>query len=191
MKKLLMFLGFAVVVLLLGSCASADPGESIPDWVLNPPLVSDGYYGVGYAKQSTLPLSIKLAETRARADIANQIRVTIQEVVSSYAQESGVGSETQLLEFVEVATRQVTDQAVSGAVIVNRHVMNDGGVWVMGKYDTNSMRNLVAQAVEDTADQFSRSEAAAFSEWKAKQAFEYMDTILDTSPPRSNPVSRD
>ncbi len=191
MKRTAVFIGLALIAVLLGSCATPDPGETLPDWVLNPPVVSDGYYGVGYAKQSTLPLSLKLAETRARADIANQIKVTIQEVVSSYSQESGVGNETQLLEFVEVATRQVTDQAVSGAVIINRHPMNDGGVWVLGRYDTNSMKNLVAQAIEDTADRFSRSEAAAFSEWKAQQAFQYMDTVLDQAPPQSNPVRND
>ncbi len=190
MKKLSIVLVAAVSLVLFASCMTGPNGERVPDWVLNPPVVSDFYYGVGYADQANLTLSKRVAETRGRADIASQIEVTIQEVVSIYTQESGTGDESQLIEFVEVATRQITDQTVAGAVVHSMHLMDDGGVWVLIAYDIEAAKHFVAEAIEAAAREFARTEEAAFSEWKAGQAFAYMDQLLDTNPPRSKPVTR-
>lgn len=190
MKKIALLSLVVITVALLGSCASWD-SRDLPEFVKNPPVVSDGFYGVGYAKQANLQLSIKVAETRARSDIANQIGVTIQEIVQLYSQESGVGNDTQVLEFAEIVTRQVTDQIVEGAVMVSRHPMNDGGVWVLAKYDTNRFKEVISEAVQQTAETFSRTEEAAFTEWKAEKAFDYMNDILKNNPTQSSPVTED
>jgi len=205
MKRIMVMLFLVLALVLFSSCTTqpvpevveAEPAQeqtktqlstTLPDWVLNPPAATDGYFGVGYAQQTTLALSIKVAETRARADIASQIRVTIQEVVQIYSQESGVGNSKQVMDFVEIATKQVTDQTVSGVSIVSRHPLEDGGVWVLATYDTNALKEIVAKTVEKTAKEFAVSEEAAYAEWKAQNAFEYMDELLSTNPPQSTPI---
>ena len=190
MKRCSVVLAVAVALVLIASCATGPDGERVPEWVLNPPVVSDFYYGVGYANQANLTLSKRVAETRARADIASQIEVTIQEVVSIYTQEAGTGDSSQLIEFAEVATRQITDQSVAGAVVHSMHLMDDGGVWILAVYDIEAAKAFVAEALETAAREFARSEEAAFSEWKASQSFAYMDQLLNTNPPRSKPVTR-
>lgn len=196
MKKSLVLITIIITVAFLFSCAGgAEPAPKeaeqkvdtadYPDYVVNPPQSGDAIFGVGYAKQSTLPLSIKVAETNARADIANQIETQIQSAVTSYMQEAGVGEDTQTIEFVESITRQVTDTMLSGAITVQRNPMEDGGVWVLMKYGKDNF----LEAFEDVAEGFERNENAAFAEFKAAQALEKLQYETDNNPTKSEPVT--
>ena len=184
MKKITIVLLVVMVALFAVSCASApakvvEPKKSnLPDFVLNPPMATDAIYGVGYAKQSTMALSIKVAETNARADIASQIETTIQEAITAYAQEAGVDDNTQLISFVETITRQITDTTLSGATPQSRSPMDDGGVWVLMVYG----KEALIDSFEDVAKEFERNEDAAFAEFKAAQALEKLDYQLTNNP---------
>lgn len=196
MKKIKVILLVLMVALFAVSCAStpesapepakvAEPKKSnLPDFVLNPPMATDAIYGVGYAKQSSVALSIKVAETNARADIASQIKTTIQEAITAYAQEAGVDNNTQLISFVETITRQITDTTLSGATPQSRAPMEDGGVWVLMVYGKDSL----SDSFEDVAKEFERNEDAAFAEFKAAQAIEKLDYQLSNNPTVSKPV---
>lgn len=190
MKKITIALLVVMVALLAVSCASAPPApvepkkSNLPDFVLNPPMATDAIYGVGYAKQSTTALSIKVAETNARADIASQIETTIQEAITAYAQEAGVDENTQLISFVETITRQITDTTLSGATPKSRVPMDDGGVWVLMVYS----KNALIDSFEEVAAGFERNEDAAFAEFKAAQALEKLDYQLANNPTVSKPV---
>lgn len=192
MKKITVALLIVMVVLFAISCASApapaqvvEPKKSnLPDFVLNPPMATDAIYGVGYAKQSSMALSIKVAETNARADIASQIETTIQEAITAYAQEAGVDDNTQLISFVETITRQITDTTLSGATPQSRAPMDDGGVWVLMVYGKDSL----IDSFEDVAKEFERNEDAAFAEFKAASALEKLDYQLANNPTVSKPV---
>ncbi len=194
MKKLAIFLMVLVVGMFVVSCASkpapaAAPAPApknnsdLPDFVLNPPMATDAIYGVGYAKQSTMSMSIKVAETNARADIANQIKTTIQAAVTSYAQEAGVDKNTQTIKFAETITRQITDTTLSGAIVKSRVPVKDGGVWVLMVYSKDSL----IKSFDDTAKKFERNEDAAFANFKADQALQKLDYQLKNNPTQSVP----
>ncbi len=191
MKKITIALLVIMVALFAMSCASApapvaveQDKSGLPDFVLNPPMATDAIYGVGFAKQSTMALSIKVAETNARADIASQIETTIQEAITAYAQEAGVDENTQLISFVETITRQITDTTLSGATPKSRVPMDDGGVWVLMVYG----KDALIDSFEDVAEGFERNEDAAFAEFKAAQALEKLDYQLANNPTVSQPV---
>ena len=196
MKKLTIALFIVVAASFAISCASApapapapvavaEPDKSgLPDFVLNPPLATDAIYGVGYAKQSTMALSIKVAKTNARADIASQIQTTIQEAITSYAQEAGVDDNKQLISFVETITRQITDQTLSGAAPKSLQPMDDGGVWVLMVYGKEALKD----SFKDVAEGFERNEDAAFAEFKASQAIDKLDYQLANNPTVSTPT---
>ena len=196
MKKITIALLIAMVVLFAVSCASApapapapaaqveQKKSNLPEFVLNPPLATDAIYGVGYAKQSTQALSIKVAKTNALADIAAQIQTTIQEAITSYAQEAGVDDNTQLISFVETITRQITDQTLSGAATKSLAPMDDGGVWVLMVYG----KEALIDSFDEVAKEFERNEDAAFAEFKAAQAIEKLDYQLANNPTVSKPV---
>jgi LPP20 lipoprotein len=191
MKKLVLVLMIVLIAGFAISCASApapvaveSDKSGLPDFVLNPPMATDAIYGVGFAKQSTMALSIKVAETNARADIASQIETTIQEAITAYAQEAGVDDNTQLISFVETITRQITDTTLSGATPKSRVPMDDGGVWVLMVYG----KDALADSFEEVAEEFERNEDAAFAEFKAAQAIEKLDYQLANNPTVSTPT---
>ena len=191
MKKLTIALLIVVVAFFAISCASApkpaaqvEPKKSnLPDFVLNPSIATDAIYGVGYAKQSSQSLSIKVAKMNARADIASQIETTIQEAITSYAQEAGEGENTQLINFVETITRQITDQTLNGAASKRLQPMEDGGVWVLMVYGKEALKD----SFEEVAKEFERNDAAAFAEFKASQAIDKLDYQLANNPTVSEP----
>jgi len=197
MKKIGIVLMILIAGLFVVSCASKpapapapvpskgaeDTNSGLPDFVLNPPMATDAIYGVGYAKQSTMPMSIKVAETNARADVANQLKTTIQAAVTSYAQEAGVDDNTQTIKFAETITRQITDTTLNGATVKSRVPMKDGGVWVLIVYSKESL----VKSFDETAKKFERNEDAAFANFKADQALQKLDYQLKNNPTQSTP----
>jgi hypothetical protein len=194
MKKSVLILFAIAAVALLFSCASApqekepEKKSNLPEFVINPPLADDAIYGVGFGDQSTPSLSIKVAEANARADIANQIEAQIKSAVTSYTQESGVDDETQVINFAEQVTRQVTDTTLKGARTKQRAIMDDGSVWVLMQYSKNSFLEAFEQAAEETAEEFKRNESAAFANFKADQALEQLEYETENNPTKSEPV---
>jgi hypothetical protein len=191
MKKLgLVLLAVLVAATIIGCAGGAEPAQvtpatsNLPDFVINPPMATDAIYGVGYAKQSSLPLAIRVAEANARADIAAQIEATIQAAVISYAQEAGVDGNNQVINFAESITRQITDTTLAGAGTKERAIMDDGGVWILMEYSKDGL----IKSFEDVAEEFERNEDAAFAEFKAAQALEQLDYQLQNNPTQSSPV---
>lgn len=130
-RKSICFL-IITAVLFSVSCTSAPVGmeeSNIPSILLEPPVSANGPIGVGYAKLPSIALSIKVAETIARADIASQVKTTIQEAITAYAREAGIDDNTQLISFVEKITSQITDTTLNSAIIKSRDLMDDGGIW--------------------------------------------------------------
>ena len=179
MKRLVLTVLVILSVLLVFSCGSNNSG--LPDFVMNPPTADDVFYGVGYGNQTNDNLSITVAKTNARADIARQINTVIQASVTDYAQEAGVDDNTQVISFVESVTREITDQKLSGAKQIQMEKDKDGGFWVLMEYDTAAMKEMVTEA-------FQRNEDAAFAEFKAAQAIEKLDYQLENNPTVSEPV---
>lgn len=191
MKRLGLLAMAVLMAVMLVACASApapDPApkndSNLPDFVLNPPMATDAIYGVGYAKLSNQALAINAAKANARADIAAQIEAQIQSSLVSYAQEAGVDDNTQVINFTESITRQITDTTLQGASTKQMQPMEDGGVWVLMEYSKEGF----LESFEEVAEEFERNEDAAFAEFKAAQALEKLDYQLANDPTTSSPV---
>lgn len=183
MKRLVPFVFLILAAAAIMGCATSEKvvKTGLPDFVLNPPVADDAFYGVGYGRQSTFQLSKTISMTNARADIARQIETSIQAAVISYAQEAGVDDNTQTISFAETITREITNTRLTGATPERFEQDDDGGVWVLMSYPKNSL-------MEAAEELFTRNEDAAFAEFKAAQAMEMLDAQIANNPPSSEPV---
>ena len=177
-----------LLTLSMASCAGSDEGgmtekeiEELPDWVMNMEIAEDALYGIGYAKMSSLNTSRTTALARARTDLSFQIEATIQSMMTDYQQEAGVDDNTQVINFVESVSKQLTNNVLGGLTPDKMAVMKDGGVWARIVYKKN-------QFIDDSEEAFVRNEDAAFAEFKAEQAAEKLAAELENNPPQSNPV---
>jgi len=182
-------IGIAMIVLAaiaLSSCASKDAEEptgppqrkDFPDFFLSPPTPEDQFVGLGMAKLSDDNLSRTTALARARADIAAQVAVSVQTMLTDYAQESGADGETQTLTFVERVSKEVADIELQGAITKEQYPANDGTWYIMVYFPRAAM-------IDSVGEVFSRNEDAAFSEFKAQQALERLNAEVENNPPRS------
>jgi PBP1b-binding outer membrane lipoprotein LpoB len=128
-----------IAALVMTGCASAPEEGSagpperrdLPEFFLNPPQPEDQFVGLGMAKLQDDNLSRTTALARARADIAAQVAVSVETMLTDYAQESGADNNTQTLTFVERVTKEVADIELRGAVTKEQYPSNDGTWYVM------------------------------------------------------------
>lgn len=197
MKKIIIIglIALMAVVFVFSSCASkgaatppAVQKRSLPEFFLSPPSPEDQYVGLGLARMSDNSLSRAAALARARRDIATQISVKVQSMLTDYAQESGTTENTQLITFVEKVAKEVTDMELKGAVTKQQEMGNDGTWYVMVWYPKNAL-------LQDVNQVFQRNEAAAFAEFKAQQALDRLNAELENDPPKSagvdSPVNKE
>lgn len=183
MKTRLLILLITLISIL--SCKTAEMDiKELPDFVLNPPISADLIYGVGFGNKSTPSMSMKVAETNARLDIANQIETSIQASMTDYIQEAGVDDVSQTTSFIESITKQITDTTVNGATPIQRVAMDDGGWWILMSYD----KAVLTKSFSNALDSFSNSEEALFAEFKATEALDRLNAELEDNPTKSSPV---
>jgi hypothetical protein len=152
-----------------GDSPAAQAGA--PDWYLNPPQAEDAMYGVGSANMSSLDTSRTMAISRAREDIAFQMNAQIEAAIVDYAQEAGVDDNNQVVTFVENISRQVTEATLQGTRPEEVEQGPDGTIYALVSFPKANYRQAASEA-------FERNEDAAFAEFKAEQALEYLDGEL-------------
>jgi hypothetical protein len=189
-KKILALLGALVLVsALFVSCgsepevkapaAAATPtpqiigkeGIPMPAWVNTTPKDAENFYAVGYAKKSSKQISITAAEQDSRDQISRWIGTSVKNALTNYTNESGEAANVQTLSYFENISKQVSDQTVVGVERNEVWVDQDGGVYVLEAFPKANMN----KSFEEVSNTFVRNEAAAFSEFKAKDALTFLD----------------
>lgn len=154
-----------VFILIIGcSNAPQNSAPSMPSWAMNIPT-NEGYlYGVGSSKKQNPQLGRTAAIGLARDEIARSLEVKVSSMFKNFMQESGIGENAQALEFTETVTKQVTSTTLSGSIVSQVEIMNDGTVWALVELNLDQVKN----AAIDQA----KKEEALFNEFKANQSFD-------------------
>ncbi|GHU91273.1 hypothetical protein FACS189476_11890 [Spirochaetia bacterium] len=171
MKKFSVSFLLALTATLVVGCASAPPSSNIPDFVLNPPIRDDVMIGIGRAGNQNEQLSLQMADSRARQDIAFQLSAQVQAMITDYAREAGTIAEATALQLSETVGRQLTNTTLNGARPEKREKTPDGTWWVMVTYPKAEAAKTAASLID--------SEAARYAEFKAMEATKLMDAQLD------------
>jgi len=188
-KKALILLS-VVAMLFVVSCGSEPEvtnnekeinksGRDLPEWFLFPPQAKDAIYGIGSHQSKDISIAREVAMTRARADIAKQVSVSVQTMLTDYFQEAGVEDDKQSIEMVEKITKEVADIEINGATPEKYYVSDEDIVYVLVKYPLN---NFIEEQV---AEVFQRNESAAFAEFKSQQALDRLNAEVANNPPAS------
>ena len=179
MKKILRTFFVIFAVLFVASCASNKgsrdvgiEGEKRPDWVKKMGMKSDGvfHYEVGYGKMSNYATSSKRAEMDARNKVAFWVETNVEAVLKAYSQDAGVGDDMEVIQFMEDVSKQTAKVSLSGVEIEDSWEDAEGGVYVLVSYPVDK----AGAELDNQLKAFQRSEAAAFADFKAQEAFKQM-----------------
>ena len=176
--KYVLFLIAAVALLVSCATARKPPLTDIPGFYLNPPTAEDAIYGVGDANMASHSLSLSTAKARATNDIARQVEVVVKSAITDYAQQAGAGRNEQVINFVEIISRQIVEVELRGLRTIEVATGRDGTIYVLMEYP-------IRQFLTDAQTAFTRHEDAAFAEFKAAQALERLNYELQNNPPRA------
>ena len=140
------------------SACSSTPKETVnplPDWVANPPKDNRYLYGVGSAQVTEdITVAFDLATKQANADIANQLRITIQSINTQNTRVDQLDSQQEqvmrsLASFVRVETApMVLDQTQTA----NRFQAPQY-VYVLQKLDRQRVSARLRQQIADLDQQ--------------------------------------
>lgn len=167
------------LLIFFSSCASkekaAGKGEGLPEWYLSPPIAEDAIYGVGSAKMSSLDMSRTMAISRARDDVARQLEVLVKSAILDYAQEAGASDNAQVIKFAETISVQITKTTLRGCRTEKVEQGRDETLYALVLCSLNLLQ-------EEAAEEFKRSEEAAYSEFKAREAERWLEKQLYGNP---------
>jgi hypothetical protein len=162
----------AIIGFTMAACGTgpkATGPTNTPEW-LNDFPPEDAIWGIGLAKQSSAHMSMTTAEARGRVAIARQLTTKVQAMFTDYNLDAGNVSRQANASLQEDVSRQITNMDVSGAQAIKKWEAPDGTWWYLVEMRKTDARNSVASILGN--------EEAAYAQFKAQQALDYMDAQL-------------
>ena len=180
MRISLNLIGGLAVAMLLTACSSDEtikeakdcvfpdaPDTSAPGWVCDFPVEGLAVSAVGVAEKSAAGHSFmkNMAATDARVQLAQRMRVHVQNMVKQYAETTGA-ADTETVDKVNTSvTKQITDQTLLGTKIYKTRTSPNGDLYVLVGMDENS----VAEATQNALRTSMGNDAALWQQFKAQQ----------------------
>lgn len=140
----------ASVLVFLAACATTGKIAQEPGWVMRGSgalnEAGKAFYGVGLAAASIGDESLRreTADNRARADLQKTFKVFVSGLSKDYSSTEG--------QLVERAIRTYQNGALSGVVIQDRYLRNDGSYFALAKLDLENFKAFLAAAPGLDAD---------------------------------------
>lgn len=195
MKKIRIVCGtalFAAAFSLVAGCAStpsnSEPtvkaptriigaeGVPMPEWVRNIPKAEDVMYFVGEGRSGN---TVTAKKNSALQDAARQIgdwkASTIKSAIKDYVQEAGETGNTQSLELLEVTSIARAKADTDGILQSLSWVNPDGYYVLLVEYPKGDLKN----SFKSSLNEFVRNESAAYAEFKADEAFRFLEAEMD------------
>jgi len=173
-----LFFAVMIAALVMGCGSSAARGNE-PVWVDDLPE-DDVFWGIGIAKLEDKSLGLETATARAQRDVARQISVLVQGMLTDAARAAGTLNNPNTSQFIQSVGRNLVNANLTGASPNARKLMPDGTWWVR----VSLRKSEAKKVINDVYD----SEAARFAEFKAKEGLKEMDAEI--AKYKSKPVPR-
>jgi len=147
-----------------------------PEWMNKVPVTEELYYVVGDGRDAqTDTVKRNLARTDAMAKLAQWKDAVVADTMKNYIEEGGTLGNAQTLYRFEQATVTRAKANIAGFDQVEYWVDQNGIYHILYSYPKDNLKKDFATTVSE----FQRNEAAAFADFKAQEAFKYLDAQLD------------
>ena len=169
-----------VITLLLSACGSdgvkqtaADcvfpdaPSEAAPGWVCDEPVDGVEVSAVGVAEKSAAGHSFmkNMAATDARVQLAQAMKVHVQNMVKQYAETTGAADSETVDKVNTSVTKQITDETLVGTKIFKTRKSPNGALYVLLGMDAS----IAAAATENALKTSMNNDRALWQQFKAQK----------------------
>ncbi len=148
-------------------CVFPGSKEAAPLWVCDAPVEGVTVGAVGSAAKSGAGLEFmkQMAATAARVQLAQQMKVQVQNMIKQYAETTGAGSKETVDQVNTSVTKQITDQTLVGTKIFRSAQAPDGTMFVLVGLDEASVQKLTESAVKTSMG----NDQALWQQFKAQK----------------------
>jgi hypothetical protein len=182
MKKNTGLLGISVLAmsLLLTACGSDEvkedvadcvfpdtPSAAAPGWICDEPVDGVEVSAVGVAEKSAAGHSFmkNMAATDARVQLAQSMKVHVQNMVKQYAETTGAADSETVDKVNTSVTKQITDETLVGTKIFKTRTSPNGALYVLLGMDAS----VAATATENALKTSMNNDKALWQQFKAQK----------------------
>ncbi len=143
------------------------PSAAAPGWVCDEPVKGIAVSAVGVAEKSAAGYSFmkNMAATDARVQLAQAMKVHVQNLVKQYAETTGAASAETVDKVNTSVTKQITDESLVGTKIVKTLTSPNGTLYILLGMDPTAAVNATEKAVRTSMG----NDRALWQQFKAKK----------------------
>lgn len=151
----------------VAECVFPNTREAAPGWVCDQPVEGMPVAAVGSAAKSDAGISFmkQMAATDARVQLAQNMKVQVQNMIKQYAETTGAGSKETVDRVNTSVTKQITDQSLAGTKIFRSITGPDGTLYVLVGLDEAGTQKLTESAIKTSMG----NDQAAWQQFKAQK----------------------
>ncbi|MDT8282493.1 MAG: LPP20 family lipoprotein [Gammaproteobacteria bacterium] len=156
------------VKLDFADCAFPDaPTESAPGWVCDQPVEGVAVSAVGVAEKSAAGYSFmkNMAATDARVQLAQAMKVHVQNMVKQYAETTGAADSETVDKVNTSVTKQITDESLVGTKVFKTITSPEGDLYVLLGMDAASAATATQNALKTSMN----NDKALWQQFKAQK----------------------
>ncbi len=179
---------------LLAACSSNDKKEEVadctfpdapstqaPGWVCDQPVSGIELSAVGYADKSAAGINFmkQQAATAARVQLAQVMRVQVQNMIKQYAETTGTGDSETVDKVNTSVTKQITNEALVGSRIYKTRMSPNGNLYVLVGLDGEGAKLAAKNALRTSMN----NERALWQKFQAQKGQEELAEAISSMQP--------
>jgi len=143
------------------------PSTAAPGWVCDEPVEGVEVSAVGVAEKSAAGHSFmkNMAATDARVQLAQSMKVHVQNMVKQYAETTGAADSETVDKVNTSVTKQITDETLVGTKIFKTRTSPNGTLYVLLGMDPS----VAATATENALKTSMNNDRALWQQFKAQK----------------------
>ena len=143
------------------------PNSSAPGWICDEPVEGVEVSAVGVAEKSAAGHSFmkNMAATDARVQLAQSMKVHVQNMVKQYAETTGAADSETVDKVNTSVTKQITDETLVGTKIFKTRTSPNGALYVLLGMDAS----IAAAATENALKTSMNNDKALWQQFKAQK----------------------
>lgn len=148
-------------------CVFPNSHESAPGWVCDQPVEGMLVAAMGSSVKSDAGYDFmkQMAVTGAQGQLAQNMRVQVQNMIKQYAETTGAASK-ETVDLVNTSvTKQITDESLQGTKIAKSIIGPDGTLYVIVGLDEAGAQKLTEAAIKTSMD----NDQAAWQQFRPKK----------------------
>jgi len=176
----LLGIGVLAISLILTACGSDqvkeeaascvfpdDPSTAAPGWICDEPVEGVEVSAVGVAEKSAAGSSFmkNMAATDARVQLAQAMKVHVQNMVKQYAETTGAADSETVDKVNTSVTKQITDETLVGTKIYKTRTSPNGVLYVLLGMDASVAASVTENALKTSMN----NDKALWQQFKAQK----------------------